>query len=196
MPRFATARVSGLANRSRCEPDQSDGDRLPDKGRAALTLLAAAGLAVTLVGARGPIVRMAPHSAALYEALGLPVNLARLDIIRASARVLGDGERRLLVVDGEVANSGAETRTVPPMRVSVRSADGQNIYAWTTNPTRQKIQPGERAAFSARLASPPAEGADVVVEFERTNASAGPTAHPAARAAETRRAQGSRTESQ
>lgn len=132
----------------------------------ALVLSAALALAMTAVAFRTAAVRLEPRAAVLFELLGLPVNLAKLEIGRVSARIAAENDRRVLLVEGEVLNQTAEIRTVPPMRVEVRSGDGRAIYAWATNSARQRIEPGERAAFSARLASPPAEGVEVVVEFE------------------------------
>jgi hypothetical protein len=119
-----------------------------------------------IVALRGPVVRAEPRTAILFELVGLPVNLAKLDIALAATRIVSEGDRRVLVVEGEVLNQTAEVRTVPPMKVEVRGGDGHAIYAWTTNSTRQRIEPGERAGFSARLISPPADGALVAVEFD------------------------------
>ena len=79
-----------------------------------------------------------------------------------------ESDRRFLIVDGEVTNSAAQTLAVPPLKVAIRGADGHVIYTWIAHAPRQKVEPGESAAFSARLASPPTYGADVVVEFDRS----------------------------
>jgi hypothetical protein len=130
-------------------------------------VLATAALAVTAVLAgRHWLVRTAPQTAVLFETIGLPVNLVGVEIVRSAARTFTDGDRRVLVVDGQVANSSLETRRVPAMRVSIRSAEGQPLYTWTTRASSQMIAPGEQAAFSARLAAPPADAVDVVVEFD------------------------------
>jgi len=150
---------------------------------------------MALIGLRDSVVRVAPRSAVLFDALGLHVNLFSLDIARTTARILLDGDRRVLIVEGEVANAAATPKTIPPMKVSVRSTDGQPLYAWATQPTRQRIDAGERAAFSARLVAPPVDGVDVVVEFEKpTGRTASPPAAP--KKAALSRLQGSRTESQ
>jgi hypothetical protein len=164
--------------------------------RNAAVAFALAGLAMALVGLRGPIVRLEPRSAVLFDALGLHVNLVGLDIARTSARILLDGDRRVLIVEGEVANATAAAKTIPPMKVAVRSADGQALYVWTTQPTRQRIEAGERGAFSARLVAPPLDGADVVVEFERPAGQSAAAQPSAAKKAQPPRFQGSRTESQ
>jgi len=123
-------------------------------------------LLMGIIALRGSVVRAEPRAAILFELVGLPVNLAKLDIALAATRIATEGDRRVLVVEGEVLNQTAEVQTVPPMKVEVRDGDGRAIYAWTTNSTRQRIEPGERAAFSARLVSPPADGANVAVEFD------------------------------
>jgi hypothetical protein len=124
-------------------------------------------VALTVVLAARPwLVRLAPQTAVLFETVGLPVNLVGVEIVRSAARIITDGDRRVLVVDGQVANSSLETRRVPAMRVSIRSAEGHPLYAWTTKTSSQTIAPGEQAAFSARLAAPPTDAVDVVVEFD------------------------------
>ncbi|MDE2365120.1 MAG: FxLYD domain-containing protein [Hyphomicrobiales bacterium] len=153
---------------------------------------AAAVFVMAAVGLRAPIVRIAPAAAVLFDAVGLHVNPVGLEITRVAARAGTTGDRRVLIVEGQIANNGERTRLAPAMRVSVRAADGQQLYAWTTQATRQRIEPGETAAFAARLVSPPADGADVAVEFEAPAAEVRDPAKPAA----SRAGQGSRTESQ
>lgn len=124
------------------------------------------------ISARATIVRFAPRTAVLFEAAGLPVNLAGLGIQRVSAQIIPDGDRRVLIVRGDVTNGKMQSDSAPAMRVSVRDDFGQVLYSWTVRPPRQRIEPGESAAFLARLASPPAEGRTVSIEFELLNARA------------------------
>lgn len=165
-------------------------------GGSALASLALLGLAMSAIGLRASIVRIAPKAAVLFEAAGLPVNLAGLEIGSVVARLQGDADHRLLLVEGDVANFGEDHRIIPAMRVSIRSADRRQVYVWTTKPTQQKIAPGERAAFSARLASPPADAVDVVVEFDRPTYASPTATRNDARLAGRKRPQGSSTESQ
>jgi hypothetical protein len=141
--------------------------------RQLLMVGVAIGVTMAAVGLRRAIVQLAPRTASLFELVGLTTNPTGLDIGRVSASIIADGSRRILVVDGDVANASSETRTIPAMQVAVRSSDGQLLYVWSTKPPRQKLAPGESAAFSARLASPPTDGADVVVEFDRTAKASG-----------------------
>ena len=47
----------------------------------------------------------------------------------------------------------------------MRNSAGREIYTWTTLPTRSVLAPGDSEPFQTRLASPPAEGREVVVRF-------------------------------
>ena len=198
MLRLSTAQVYPGGGYSACldAPEPIVRETRVGSFRPVAGCLAVAGVAMALVGFRASIVQIAPQAAALFDILGLHVNLLNLDIARTSAHISMDGDRRVLIVEGEVANTTSAPRTIPPMKVSVRSTEGQTLYAWSTQPTRQRIEAGERAAFSARLVAPPLDGVDVVVEFERPADRAAIPQPVAARKGAPPRFQGSRTESQ
>jgi hypothetical protein len=42
---------------------------------------------------------------------------------------------------------------------------GQEIYTWTSMPSRSILGPGEKLEFRSRLVSPPASATDVMVRF-------------------------------
>ena len=54
---------------------------------------------------------------------------------------------------------------MPRLRFSLRNRSGHEIYTWTAQPGRSLLPPGETLAFRSRLASPPADGHDVMVRF-------------------------------
>jgi predicted Zn finger-like uncharacterized protein len=114
---------------------------------------------------RRPLVRAVPSLAGLYAAIGLPVNIRGLEI--SDVRSVEDVEEGvpILLVTGAVANVTNGVVEAPRLRLSVRSRDGRELYAWTTVAGRPKLAPGEAAPFRARLASPPAEGRAVDVRF-------------------------------
>ncbi|MDE2578034.1 MAG: hypothetical protein KGL46_04440 [Hyphomicrobiales bacterium] len=149
-----------------------------------VALGAALMLGMALVGLRNPVTRLVPRAAGVYAAVGLPVNLVGFALSHVGARIVMDESRRILIVDGDMANAGAVTLTAPLVKVSVRGPDGAQIYTWSARPPKQQFGPGEKAAFIARLAAPPVDGADVVVEFDqpRHNASATPKTPARARA--------------
>ncbi len=121
--------------------------------------------AMALIGLREKIVRVAPAAAALYSAIGLKVNIAGLELRGVTSKIVTEGARRVLTVEGEIVNLRREANRVPPVALSVRGADGQAKYAWTTQAPKARLDAGEKVMFRARLASPPADGADVLVRF-------------------------------
>jgi hypothetical protein len=71
----------------------------------------------------------------------------------------------VLVVEGLILSVAKTSVDVPRLRLAVRNESGAEIYSWTALPTRSILGAGEQLPFRSRLASPPAEGRDVVVRF-------------------------------
>ena len=126
-----------------------------------------------LIALREKIVDVAPPAAKAFAAIGLPVNLAGLELREVRSHIEMDGARKVLAVEGEIANMRRESRSVPPVALTVRGEDGQAKYAWTTRAAKSRLEPGETIAFRARLASPPESGADVLVRFSSLEEAAG-----------------------
>jgi hypothetical protein len=126
-----------------------------------------------LIALREKIVDVAPPAAKAFAAIGLPVNLAGLELREVRSHIEMDGARKVLAVEGEIANTRRESRSVPPVALTVRGEDGQAKYAWTTRAAKSRLEPGETIAFRARLASPPESGADVLVRFSSLEEAAG-----------------------
>lgn len=138
----------------------------PRQGLRLTALAAALGVFMALVAFRGAVVQNAPQTAGVYSALGLGVNLTGLDLSNVVARVAQDGARRVLMVEGEIANPANSVRAVPPVRVALRGGDGQIVYSWAVKAPKTSLNGGEKVAFSARLAAPPAEAVETVVAFD------------------------------
>jgi hypothetical protein len=136
-------------------------------GFGALGVVLAIAAATGAIGLRAPIVRALPTSAVVYEAAGLPVNLAGLALRDVRARILRDGDRRILVAEGEIVNLRRRENRAPPLALAVRGANGLQRYAWTAPAPKTTLEPGEAVAFRARLAAPPEDGVEVVVRFAR-----------------------------
>ena len=126
-----------------------------------------------LIALREKIVDVAPPAAKAFAAIGLPVNLAGLELREVRSHIEMDGARKVLAVEGEIANTRRESRSVPPVALTVRGEDGQAKYAWTTRAAKSRLEPGETIAFRARLASPPESGADVLIRFSSLEEAAG-----------------------
>lgn len=118
-----------------------------------------------LIAARQQIVRFLPQTAAIYAAIGLPVNVRGLifDNIKTT-REVQDGVP-VLVIEGEIVGTTARIAEVPRLRLAVVNAAGKEIYAWTARAGRSLLSPGEVLQFRSRLASPPEDATGVSVRF-------------------------------
>jgi predicted Zn finger-like uncharacterized protein len=122
-----------------------------------------------LIGWRAEVVKVAPQTAPLYAAIGLPVNLHGLTFANVTTVTqLQDGVP-VLVVEGAITSASSHPVEVPRLRLSIRNSKGQEIYAWTQSPERSVLAPGEMLAFRSRLASPPPDTGEVVVRFLSRN---------------------------
>jgi predicted Zn finger-like uncharacterized protein len=124
----------------------------------------AAVLAALLIW-RAEVVRLAPQTAQIFAAIGLPVNLRGV-----AFEDLGITEEThegvpVMVVQGRIVNITKHDAEVPRLRFAVRNKAGVEIYAWTALPDQNELKAGESMPFRSRLASPPAESKDVLVRF-------------------------------
>jgi predicted Zn finger-like uncharacterized protein len=130
------------------------------------TLIAVLAIAlVAIVQGRATVVRHFPQTGSLFAALGMPVNLRGLVFKDVVSKTEFHEGAMVLVVEGVIANLTPRTLDVPRLRFSLRNAAGHEVYAWTALPTRPQLGSGDGLAFRTRLASPPAEGRDVIVRF-------------------------------
>ncbi len=124
---------------------------------------------VALVGARNEVVRYLPQTASLFAAIGLPVNLRNLKFENVKISKQTENGVETLIVDGTIVSTGNSATEVPRLRFSLRNAGGQEIYSWTAAAPRSIVEAGEKLDFHSRLASPPADAADVLVRFFTAN---------------------------
>jgi predicted Zn finger-like uncharacterized protein len=139
----------------------------PDKPFVSLpTACAAMGaLVLALIIWRIDVVRLLPQTATFYKMVGLEVNLRGLmfkDVKITSETVEG---KPVLVIEGAITGETRKPVELPRLRFSVLDAQGAEIYAWNTVLEQPVLQPGERASFKSRLASPPPEGRNIDVRF-------------------------------
>jgi hypothetical protein len=71
----------------------------------------------------------------------------------------------VLVIEGVIVGLVPKPVELPRLRFSVRDAQGAEIYAWNALLEQAVLNPGERAWFKSRLASPPPEGRNIDVRF-------------------------------
>lgn len=125
--------------------------------------------ATAMIALRDKIVRVLPPMATGYRALGMPVNLAGLELRDVRSRIVMEGARKVLVTEGEILNIRRDQNRVPALALAVRDANGLQRYAWTAPTPKARLDAGEKIAFRARLASPPEDGAEVLVRFAGLN---------------------------
>ncbi len=127
------------------------------------------GIVIGAFVAKDRIIRAWPGVEGLYSAIGL------------SGRPLGDGlkfrgiksEREfaqgveMLVVRGIIANTKAETRPVPLIKVSLFDASNREVRRVVFPPKLEQLPPGENITFKARLREPPPTARRLEVTFTR-----------------------------
>ncbi|WP_442753766.1 hypothetical protein ACNHKD_12245 [Methylocystis sp. JAN1] len=123
--------------------------------------------ATALIALRERIVRAFPPMSTAYRAMAMPVNLAGLELRDVHSRIVMDGARKVLVTEGEIVNIRRESNRVPSISLAIRGANGLDRYGWTVPTPKSRLEAGEKIAFRARLASPPEDGAEVLVRFAK-----------------------------
>lgn len=128
-------------------------------------VLALLAIIAGILAFRTQVVRALPQTAALFARIGLPVNLRGLAFHEVTVeKEVTDGVP-VLVVQGAVVNETRQLIQVPRLRFSLRDAAGVDVHQWTALPEMPMLGPGDQMPFRTRLASPPANGEDIVVRF-------------------------------
>jgi predicted Zn finger-like uncharacterized protein len=153
---------SFAARRARMQARRKKSRRTSRWTAILLVLLA---LNVALIGAREEVVRYLPQTASLFAAIGLPVNLRHLKFENVRISKEAQDGVNILIVEGSIVSDANKPVAVPRLRFAARNASGQEIYKWTALPSRSILGPGEKLEFRSRLASPPADAADIMVRF-------------------------------
>lgn len=118
-----------------------------------------------LVGWRSDVVWALPQTASFYALIGMPVNLRGLTFDSVVTTTEQHEGVPILVVEGDVVNTGRKIVDVPRLKFVVRNAARQEIYSWTAVPSRTLLPPGEAVSFRTRLASPPPDVHDLILRF-------------------------------
>lgn len=135
--------------------------------RSMTGVLLAAGIgSLAMLGIlRHETVRLFPQTAPLFSAIGLGVKQHTLDIDDIRSRLTRENGLETLEVTGTISNLSKAQQRIPVLRLSIRSASGQEIYVWTATAEPAELAPGEKVTFRRRLASPPADSHSVMVRF-------------------------------
>jgi len=114
---------------------------------------------------RAEIIHWMPQTASFFRAIGFGVNIRGLQFADIhTAKDTHDGVT-VLIVEGAIVNTTSATVAVPRLRFALRNAALAELFSWTAPPERGTLGPGETLPFRSRLASPPADGNDILVRF-------------------------------
>jgi hypothetical protein len=122
-------------------------------------------LVLALVIWRADVVRLVPQTAAFYKMVGLEVNVRGLSFKDVKITTETMEGKPVLVIEGAIVGVARKPIELPRLRFSVRDAQGAEIYAWNALLEQAVLNPGQRAWFKSRLASPPPEGRNIDVRF-------------------------------
>jgi predicted Zn finger-like uncharacterized protein len=122
-------------------------------------------LVLGLIIWRIEVVRLLPQTASFYRLVGLDVNLRGLAFKDIKITYETVEAKPVLVIEGMIVGQTRKPVELPRLRFSVRDAQGAEIYAWNAVLEQTVLNPGERAWFKSRLASPPPEGRNIDIRF-------------------------------
>jgi len=120
---------------------------------------------VMFVLMRDNVVKQSPDLASFFQLIGFDVNLRGLEFRNLRTFTEVEDGKRVLVVEGSIRNLLEDRNTVPAVRLSIRSADMQEIYAWTVEPRTKSLNALDETRFRTILADPPANASDIQVRF-------------------------------
>lgn len=118
-----------------------------------------------LIAWRTEVVRVMPQTAAFFKMIGMGVNLRGLafEDLKISTETVNN--KPVLLIEGAIIDVARRSVEIPRLRFIVRDASGADIYAWNAVLEQPVLNPGEKAWFKTRLASPPVEGREIAVRF-------------------------------
>jgi predicted Zn finger-like uncharacterized protein len=141
-----------------------------DRMRAAIAAWGATGAAVAASAAgmvvfRQDVAELWPRSASAYAALGLDVNVYGLEFYDLTVERAFDGPTPILLVSGEIRNLGRDDKNLPPVRLSLRDAQSQEVFASVHVVDAHKLHGGQSTPFQIRVENPPADAVDLEATF-------------------------------
>jgi len=119
----------------------------------------------SLIVWRADVVRLMPQTATFFKMAGMGVNLRGLafEDLKISTEMVNN--KPVLLIEGAIVDVTRKPVEIPRLRFIVRDAKGADIYAWNAVLEQPALNPGEKAWFKTRLASPPSEGREIAVRF-------------------------------
>jgi len=147
------------------------GERMrKERARAAIFAWAGTGaaMAATAAGAvvfRQDVAEFWPRSASAYAAFGLDVNVYGLEVDGLTVERAFEGPTPILLISGEVRNIGRDNKPAPPLRITLRDGEENELYEVVHALDARVIEPGMTLPFIVRLDNPPADAVDLEATF-------------------------------
>lgn len=116
---------------------------------------------------RTQIVGFWPNAATAYKWIGLEPNVMGIVFQDIEYERRFDDGLPLLSVRGKVINLTDRSVSVPQIRLTLLDQGGSELYQWTEDVGVDQLEPRGELKMSARLASPPIDARELVVEFEQ-----------------------------
>ena len=113
------------------------------------------------------VVKLLPGAASTYERIGLPVNVRGLAFKDVKYSWETSAGRPVLEVVGEIENVTSRPMKVPTVVFGLRTKEKVEVYQWAADVRADLLPPGEQAAFTAQIPTPPKSIRDVQVRFAK-----------------------------
>lgn len=135
---------------------------------------------------REQVAGMAPGSAKVFAAVGLPVNTIGLNFETVTWKPTFVAGRPVMAVAGAIRNTTKHSVETPPVRISLMDKQGRALAEYQLTVTNGRVPPGGVRHFATNLPDPPAGMVRFDIAFDP--GAAKPAAHagrePAAHAPE------------
>ncbi len=123
-------------------------------------------IAGTLVFAKDSVLSVLPGAQRLYGLFGGSA-ASGLTFQNVHYGWTNEGGQAVLEVAGDVVNAGSAPAAVPQVVIALRDDQGNEISEWTTDTGTDELAPGEHAAFSRQIPSPPSNVRSVKVRLAK-----------------------------
>ncbi|SNY90807.1 MJ0042 family finger-like domain-containing protein [Cohaesibacter sp. ES.047] len=134
------------------------GDALPNSNKewaiGSLALVAALAIVIGLFVAPKFWVRTFPDLASFYSMLGMPVNVAGVDIDTVDVRLVQRAGSPVISVEAELVNPETDPVLLPAVQLSVLGKDDEELYSWAIEPEKAGLGPGEHKRIESSIAAP------------------------------------------
>lgn len=133
-----------------------------------------------LVLFRQQVATLAPATAPVFAAVGLPVNTLGLVVERVKSQPTFLAGRPVLSVTGAIRNVNKVSTEAPPIRISLLGRDGKPLASLLAQPLNAKVPPGATRYFAVSLPDPPAGAQELEIAFAPAGKEAPAANHAAA----------------